>query len=63
MSCAGLQSAIYHDGIAGDVYVSHDEGKSWAIVKDIPSGEAATVIELPFNHQYVSGGCPCTSQT
>lgn len=40
--------------MAGDVYVSQDEGKSWALAEDIPSGDAAMVIEHPFDNQYVS---------
>jgi hypothetical protein len=51
---AVLQSVIYHDAVAGDVYVSQDEGKSWAVAAGIPSGEAAMFIEHPVDNQYVS---------
>ena len=45
---------VYHDGFAGDVYVSQDEGRTWARAEDIPQGEAAMVIDHPFDNQYVS---------
>ncbi|KAF7289529.1 Sortilin [Mycena chlorophos] len=45
-------SAIYHDSLEGDVYVSDDEGKSWKRADDIPKGEAAMVIEHPFDNTY-----------
>jgi hypothetical protein len=46
------QAVIYHDGMGGDVYVSQDEGKSWARAEDIPKGIAMMVIEHPFDNQY-----------
>ncbi|GLB41497.1 hypothetical protein LshimejAT787_1000970 [Lyophyllum shimeji] len=30
------QSAVFHDSIEGNVYVSQDEGKSWKRAEDIP---------------------------
>ncbi|KIK54103.1 hypothetical protein GYMLUDRAFT_232409 [Collybiopsis luxurians FD-317 M1] len=45
--------AIYHDVIEGIVYVSQDEGKSWNVADRIPKGEAAMVIEHPFDKNYV----------
>ncbi|KAJ6624911.1 Oligoxyloglucan reducing end-specific cellobiohydrolase [Mycena sp. CBHHK59/15] len=45
-------SAIYHDSIEGDVYVSPDEGKTWKRADDIPKGTAAMVIEHPFDNSY-----------
>ncbi|KAM6497418.1 Vacuolar protein sorting/targeting protein 10 [Amanita muscaria] len=45
-------SVIYHDGIAGDVYLSQDEGHTWARAKDIPEGVAMMVIEHPFDNKY-----------
>ncbi|KAJ7113669.1 vacuolar protein sorting/targeting protein 10 [Mycena crocata] len=45
-------SAIYHDSIEGNIYVSSDEGKSWKRAEDIPSGQAAMVIEHPFDSSY-----------
>lgn len=45
---------LYHDSIEGNVHVSLDEGKSWKRVEDIPKGDAAMVIEHPFNNRYVS---------
>ncbi|KAF9450688.1 vacuolar protein sorting/targeting protein 10 [Macrolepiota fuliginosa MF-IS2] len=44
-------SAIYHDSHQGNVYVSQDEGKSWAQADDIPSGRAVMVFEHPFNNR------------
>ncbi|KAF8634658.1 hypothetical protein AX15_000797 [Amanita polypyramis BW_CC] len=46
------QSVVYHDGTAGDVYVSQDEGKTWARAEDIPQGDAMMVVEHPFANQY-----------
>ncbi|CAK5273809.1 unnamed protein product [Mycena citricolor] len=45
-------SAIYHDAMTGDVYVSQDEGKSWKRAEDIPKGAASIVIEHPFDNSY-----------
>ncbi|KAK7024339.1 vacuolar protein sorting/targeting protein PEP1 [Paramarasmius palmivorus] len=45
------QSAIYFDAIAGDVWVSSDEGMNWKKATDIPSGKALMVIEHPFENQ------------
>ncbi|KAI0794611.1 Oligoxyloglucan reducing end-specific cellobiohydrolase [Fomes fomentarius] len=42
-------TAIYHDVVKGAVYVSPDEGKTWSIPSSIPEGEAAMVIEHPFD--------------
>ncbi|KAF8638219.1 hypothetical protein AX17_002368 [Amanita inopinata Kibby_2008] len=46
------QSVVYHDAAAGNVYVSQDEGKGWDRAEDIPKGEAAMLIEHPFDNQY-----------
>ncbi|KAF8075280.1 vacuolar protein sorting/targeting protein 10 [Lyophyllum atratum] len=46
------ESAIFHDSIEGNVYVSQDEGKSWKRSEDIPKGKASMVIEHPFNNRY-----------
>ncbi|KAJ7626363.1 vacuolar protein sorting/targeting protein 10 [Mycena polygramma] len=45
-------TAIYHDGVEGNVYVSSNEGKTWRLSEDIPSGAAAMVIEHPFDNSY-----------
>ncbi|KAJ7493393.1 vacuolar protein sorting/targeting protein 10 [Mycena galericulata] len=45
-------SAVYHDSIDGDVYVSSDEGKTWNRAEDIPKGAAIMVIEHPFDNSY-----------
>ncbi|KAI0071571.1 Oligoxyloglucan reducing end-specific cellobiohydrolase [Panus rudis PR-1116 ss-1] len=45
-------SVIYHDVVEGNVYVSHNEGKSWDIADDIPKHKAAMVIEHPFDNSY-----------
>jgi hypothetical protein len=48
------QAALYHDGIEGDVFVSQNEGKSWSLVDGVPRGDAAIVIDHPFDNRYVS---------
>ncbi|OSX64575.1 hypothetical protein POSPLADRAFT_1138528 [Postia placenta MAD-698-R-SB12] len=45
-------TAIYHDAMAGTVYVSQDEGKSWNKAEGIPSGKASMVIEHPFDNRF-----------
>ncbi|KAJ7065213.1 vacuolar protein sorting/targeting protein 10 [Mycena amicta] len=45
-------SAVYHDSVEGNVYVSDNEGKSWHRAEDIPKGEAVMVIEHPFDNSY-----------
>ncbi|KAJ7128312.1 Oligoxyloglucan reducing end-specific cellobiohydrolase [Mycena epipterygia] len=42
-------SAIYHDAVEGNIYVSSDEGRSWMFCQDIPRGVAAMFIEHPFD--------------
>ena len=42
------------DSSEGIVYVTEDEGRSWEEASGIPKGEAAMVIEHPFDNQYVS---------
>ncbi|KAJ7695034.1 vacuolar protein sorting/targeting protein 10 [Mycena rosella] len=44
--------AIYHDSIKGNIYVSPDEGKTWNRAEGIPEGDAAMVIEHPFDNSY-----------
>ncbi|KZV63312.1 Oligoxyloglucan reducing end-specific cellobiohydrolase, partial [Peniophora sp. CONT] len=41
-------TAMYHDIIEGNVYVSQDEGKNWDRAKDIPEGKAIMFFEHPF---------------
>lgn len=41
--------------MAGTVYVSQDEGKSWNKAEGIPSGKASMVIEHPFDNRFVRG--------
>jgi photosystem II stability/assembly factor-like uncharacterized protein len=48
------QTAVYHDNIEGNVYVSQDEGKSWNRATDIPERAAMMVIQHPFDNKYVS---------
>jgi photosystem II stability/assembly factor-like uncharacterized protein len=45
-------SVVYHDIIAGDLYVSQDEGKSWSRAEDIMSGTVSMVIPHPFDNRY-----------
>ncbi|KAH9832479.1 Oligoxyloglucan reducing end-specific cellobiohydrolase [Rhodofomes roseus] len=45
-------TAVYHDLIDGNVYVSQDEGKSWSRADGIPEGDASMVIEHPFDNSY-----------
>ncbi|KAG1747763.1 uncharacterized protein EDB91DRAFT_1245255 [Suillus paluster] len=44
-------SVIYHDAIFEDIYVSQDEGKTWARAEGIQPGEAAMLVEHPFNNR------------
>ncbi|OCH85342.1 Oligoxyloglucan reducing end-specific cellobiohydrolase [Obba rivulosa] len=45
-------SVIYYDVVEGNVHVSQDEGKSWNLADGLPRGEAAMVIEHPFDNHY-----------
>ncbi|KAF8196799.1 Oligoxyloglucan reducing end-specific cellobiohydrolase [Mycena galopus ATCC 62051] len=45
-------TAIYHDSIEGNIYVSSDEGKTWNLPEEIPRGAAAMVLEHPFDRAY-----------
>ncbi|THH18907.1 hypothetical protein EUX98_g8876 [Antrodiella citrinella] len=45
-------SAIYHDAIEGNIYVSQNEGKSWDRATDLPEGAALMVFEHPFDNNY-----------
>lgn len=65
---------LYHDAVAGNVYISENEGKSWDPVKDVPKAAADQLVEHPFNNRYVCSSqyqwwcftqpltdeCPCT---
>ncbi|OBZ73619.1 Vacuolar protein sorting/targeting protein 10 [Grifola frondosa] len=44
--------AIYHDVVEGNVYVSPDEGKTWNRADGVPEGQAAMVIEHPFDNRF-----------
>jgi photosystem II stability/assembly factor-like uncharacterized protein len=44
---------IYHDAVTGDVYVSEDEGKNWALADGVPQGQAKIILEHPFHNHYV----------
>ena len=48
---------LYHDAVAGNVYISENEGKSWDVVKDVPKASAEQLVEHPFDNRYV---CPDT---
>jgi hypothetical protein len=43
---------IYHDAVVGDVYVSEDKGKNWALADGVPQGQAKLVLEHPFHNDY-----------
>lgn len=40
---------LYHDAVARNVWRSPDEGKTWAIVPGVPTGQAYQVVEHPFD--------------
>ncbi|KAF8909112.1 vacuolar protein sorting/targeting protein 10 [Mucidula mucida] len=46
------ETAVYLDSVEGILYVTQDEGKSWNAAPDIPKGDAAMVIEHPFDNRY-----------
>jgi hypothetical protein len=50
-----LQSVLYHDAVEGNVYLSEDEGRKWALVNGISRGEASMLMEHPFDNRIV---CP-----
>ncbi len=50
------ETAVYLDSVEGILYVTQDEGKSWNAAPDIPKGDAAMVIEHPFDNRYVRTG-------
>lgn len=45
-------TAVYHDMRDGNVFITQDEGKIWDRAVGIPSGDAAMVIEHPFDSRY-----------
>lgn len=49
-----LQIILYHDAVAKNVWRSDNEGKGWKRIQGVPDGEAAQVIEHPFNSRVVS---------
>ncbi|KAG1845862.1 hypothetical protein DFJ58DRAFT_730700 [Suillus subalutaceus] len=46
-----IPSLIYHDTISMNIYVSHDEGKTWDRADGILPGDAAIFVEHPFNNR------------
>ena len=48
-----LQIILYHDAVAKNVWRSDNEGKGWKRIQGVPDGEAAQVIEHPFNSRVV----------
>jgi hypothetical protein len=46
-------SALYHDAMKGNVWLTDDEGHTWRQLDAIPDGKAAVVIEHPFDSNYV----------
>jgi hypothetical protein len=51
---ASHQTVLYFDHVAGDVYISENEGKDWGLVQGIPRRDAAQLIEHPFDNRVVS---------
>ena len=47
------QTAVYHDMLEGNVFITQDEGKNWDRAAGIPPGDAAMAIEHPFDSRYV----------
>ncbi|KAJ3513798.1 hypothetical protein NLJ89_g2750 [Agrocybe chaxingu] len=45
-------TAIYHDSMEGNIYVSQDEGKNWKRAEGIPSGKAAMFFEHPVDNRF-----------
>ncbi|KAF8527216.1 Oligoxyloglucan reducing end-specific cellobiohydrolase [Gautieria morchelliformis] len=41
-------TVVYHDVMAGDVWISDDEGKNWRQVADVPTGQAMMFFAHPF---------------
>ncbi|KAG8692567.1 vacuolar protein sorting/targeting protein PEP1, partial [Ceratobasidium sp. 394] len=42
---------LYHDSVEGNVWISEDEGRSWAKVDGVPSGQAMILVEHPFENR------------
>ncbi|KAG9119422.1 vacuolar protein sorting/targeting protein PEP1, partial [Ceratobasidium sp. 392] len=42
---------LYHDSVEGNVWMSEDEGRSWAKVEGVPSGDAMILVEHPFENR------------
>ncbi|KAK4055938.1 vacuolar protein sorting/targeting protein PEP1 [Microbotryomycetes sp. JL221] len=40
---------MYHDQIDRNVYRSPDEGKTWAVIKGVPSNQAVVIIDHPHD--------------
>jgi hypothetical protein len=48
---------LYFDYVAGDVYISENEGRDWGLVQGIPRQDATQLIEHPFDNRVVSAIC------
>ncbi|KAF8962397.1 vacuolar protein sorting/targeting protein 10 [Flammula alnicola] len=46
------ESAIFHDSMDGNLYVSLNEGKTWNLADGIPSGKVMMVFDHPVNNRY-----------
>ncbi|KAG8725549.1 vacuolar protein sorting/targeting protein PEP1 [Ceratobasidium sp. 395] len=42
---------LYHDSVEGNVWISEDEGRGWAKVEGVPSGQAMILVEHPFENR------------
>ncbi|KAG9313252.1 hypothetical protein JVU11DRAFT_6715 [Chiua virens] len=48
----GSSIVVYHDTIAGDLYVSQDEGRTWNRAEEMLSGSVTMVIPHPFDNRF-----------
>ncbi|KAJ3218577.1 vacuolar protein sorting/targeting protein PEP1 [Clydaea vesicula] len=48
------EAILYHESNTNNVYVSKNEGKSWAKVTNVPEGSCLTLIQHAFEPQTVT---------
>ncbi|QRV73806.1 vacuolar protein sorting-associated protein [Ceratobasidium sp. AG-Ba] len=44
-------TVLYHDSEVQNVWISEDEGGKWAKVENVPSGDAAMLVQHPFDNR------------